>query len=115
MQAPLFNTPVGVYEMGPLEVLDFGINWNQPAGGRSLGPWLQPGETITGTPTITQDGGDGQLTINPGDTETLVSSGMVTWWCSTPTIGQTYNVHATITTSLGRTSTRRIQIIGVDR
>jgi hypothetical protein len=115
MQPPLFNVPVGIYEMGPLEVLDYGINWNQPAGGRSLGPWLQPGETIFGTPTITQDCGDGLLTINPAGKSTLVSGGIVTWWLATPTVGKTYDVHATIVTNLGRTSTRRIQIIGVNR
>jgi hypothetical protein len=115
MQSPYFNAPVGIYEMGPLEVLCYGINWAQPAGGRSLGPWLQPGETIVGTPTINQDGGDGRLTINPAVNTTLVSGGIVTWWLATPTVGKTYDVHATITTSLGQTSTRRIQIIGVNR
>jgi hypothetical protein len=109
MQSALVNPPVGTYEMGPLEVLDFGISWSMPK------PWLQPDETIVGTPSIVQDGGDGQLTINPSGKQTMVSGGVVTWWCSTPTVDVNYNVHVTIVTSQGRTSTRRIQINGVPR
>lgn len=110
-----FNAPVGTYELGPLEVLDFGINWGATAGAQSPGPWLQFGETIVGTPAITQDGGDDLLTINPGNTATQVSGGLVTFWCSTPTVNVSYYLHVTVNTSLGRTSTRRILINGVDR
>lgn len=92
--------------MGPLEVLDYAINWSS---------WLQPGETITGTPIISQSDGDGLLTINPNGNVTLVSGGTVTWWLSTPTVAVAYSVHCTITTSQGRTSTRRIAIQGVNR
>lgn len=98
--------PIACYEMGPLEVLDFGISW---AG------WLAPGETIAGLPTITQDNGDGNLTINPNNETTLVSGGVVTWWLSTPTVYSMYFVHVTITTNQGRTSTRKIEIKGVSR
>jgi hypothetical protein len=101
-----WNAPLNTYQMGPLEILDYGIAWTS---------WLQPGETIAGTPTVTQSDGDGQLTINPNGNATLVSAGVVTWWLATPTVGQTYNVHATITTNQGRTSTRRICIQGVNR
>lgn len=111
----ILNAPVGTYELGPLEVLDFGINWGAPASAQLRGPWLQFGETIIGTPVITQDGGDDLLTINPVGTATMVNRGLVSFWCSTPTVNVSYNVHVTITTSLGRTSTRRIVIVGVAR
>jgi hypothetical protein len=92
--------------MGPLEVLDFGVSWAS---------WLAAGETIIGMPLITQDNGDGRLTINPNGTATLVNGGVVTWWLSTATSYSMYFVHVTITTNQGRTSTRKIQIRGVPR
>lgn len=101
-----WNGPLATYQLGPIDVLDFGINWSS---------WLQPGETITGTPVIFQSDGDGLLTINPNGNATLVSGGIVTWWLGTPSVGVAYSVHVTITTSQGRTVTRRIAIQGVNR
>jgi hypothetical protein len=98
--------PIGLYAMGPLEVLDFGISWAS---------WLAPGEYIVGTPSLVQDNGDGLLTINPNGESTQVSSGVVTWWLSTPTVFVNYFVHCTMQTNQGRTSTRKIQIRGVPR
>lgn len=106
MQPALWNAPLATYLMGPIEVLDYGITW---------GSWLQINETIVGTPSIVQTDGDGELTINPGSNVTLVNGGVVAWWLSTPTIGVVYNVHVTITTNQGRTSTRYIRITGVPR
>jgi len=105
--SPQFNGgPIASFEMGPLEVLDFGVDWTA---------WLSPGEIIVGTPSLTQDSGDDLLTINPGGHSTQVSGGNVVWWLSTPTLNTNYFVHATITTNQGRTSTRKIQIRGVPR
>jgi hypothetical protein len=106
MQQQLQNLPLLTYGMGPLEVLDFGITW---------AAWLQPGEIITGTPLIAQQGGDGLLTINPNGEQTAVVNGIVTWWLSTPTPYVAYGVHVTVVTNQGRTSSRFIQINGVQR
>jgi hypothetical protein len=106
MQPAAWNAPLASYPMGPLEVLDYGITW---------ATWLQTNETIVGTPTIVQTDGDGELTINPGENETLVNGGIVAWWLSTPTVEQIYNVYVTIATNQGRTSTRHIRITGVLR
>jgi hypothetical protein len=107
MPFPQFDGgPIASFGMGPLEVLDFGISWVN---------WLPPGDLIVGTPTPTQDSGDGLLTINPDGNTTQVSNGVVTWWLSTPTVNVSYFVHVTIQTIQGRTSTRKIQIKGVPR
>src|ERR1700692_17903 len=98
--------PIYLFEMGPLEVLDFGINW---------AAWLSPGEVIIGTPSLVQDNGDGLLTINPSGNSTQVSGPVVAWWLSTPTVNVNYFVHCTIKTDQGRVSTRKIQITGVAR
>ena len=106
MITALWNAPLAQYQMGPLEILDFGISWAS---------WLQPNELIIGEPSIVQTDGDGLLTINPGQNMTVVNAGVVVWWLATPTISQTYTLHVTVTTNQGRTSTRHIAISGVPR
>jgi hypothetical protein len=101
MNPTQWNAPLATYPLGRADVLDFGINWSS---------WLQPGEAIAGTPVISQSDGDGLLTINPNGNVTLVNGGIVTWWLATPTVGVAYSVNCTITTSQGRTKTRRIAI-----
>lgn len=106
MQSAFVNPPVACYDIGPTEVLDYAIDWTT---------WLPEGDTITGTPVVTQAGGDGLLTINPEGKSTTVSGNVTSWWCGTATVGEVYNVHVAITTTQGRTGSRYIQLTGVPR
>jgi len=77
----------------PQAVLDFNWDWSV---------WLGEGETITDK-TVTPDVG---LTVNSSS----INGGIVAAWLAGGEIGTSYSVACTITTSAGRTETRRIQI-----
>jgi len=78
----------------PQAVLDFNWDWSA---------WLGEGETITER-TVTADAG---LTINSSS----IAGGVVSAWVASGVAGTTYIVACAITTSAGRTETRRIQIV----
>lgn len=90
--------PVERFLKDPSAILDYGFDWE----GDSPGPYLVSGETIIAY-TITVDEG---LTLD-SDSE---SSGFVTVWLSGGTVRTSYTVACKITTSLGRTDERSIEI-----
>ncbi|KDR25417.1 hypothetical protein [Caballeronia zhejiangensis] len=77
----------------PQAVLDFNWDWSA---------WLGAGETIIDTSVTPDDG----LTVNSSN----ISGDVVSAWLAGGVVGTTYTVACTITTSAGRTETRRIQI-----
>ncbi|WP_250502855.1 hypothetical protein [Caballeronia sp. AZ7_KS35] len=77
----------------PQAVLDFNWDWSA---------WLGEGETITDK-TVSPDAG---LSVNSSSIE----GGVVSAWLSGGVAGANYIVACTITTSAGRTETRRIQV-----
>ena len=85
--------PVTTMTKDPDATLDYVFDWSG---------WLEAGETIS-SHTVTVDTG---LTKD-SDSE---SSGVVTAWLSGGTAGDKYNVACEITTSLGRTDERTIEI-----
>lgn len=82
----------------PAALLDYPFDWSNAGLG-----WLATGETVVSN-TVTVDAG---LT-NPIVT---ASTTAVTVWLSGGTIGRSYLVSCTITTSAGRTDTRSIRVI----
>jgi len=78
----------------PQAVLDFNWDWSA---------WLGEGEAITDK-TVTPDAG---LTVNSSS----INGGVVAAWLAGGVAGITYTVACTISTSAGRTETRRIQIV----
>jgi len=77
----------------PQAVLDFNWDWSA---------WLGEGETITDT-NVTPDAG---LTVN----SSRINGDVVSAWLAGGAVGASYSVACTISTSAGRTETRRIQI-----
>lgn len=82
-------------------VLDWAFDWSS---------WLQAGESISGTPTVTVDAG---LTKDSQSNTTSV----VTVWLSGGTVGNTYKVACRIVTnsSPARTDERTIAIRVTER
>jgi hypothetical protein len=78
----------------PQAVLDFNWDWSA---------WLGEGETITDK-SVTPDAG---LTVNSSN----INGAVVAAWLAGGVAGTTYTVACTISTSAGRTETRRIQIV----
>jgi len=77
----------------PQAVLDFNWDWSA---------WLGEGETIIDK-SVTPDAG---LTVNSSS----IDGGVVAAWLAGGDIGATYVVACRISTSAGRTETRRVQI-----
>jgi hypothetical protein len=82
----------------PHATLDYAFDWTE---------WLQTNETINSY-VLTVDAG----ITKESDTE---NAGIVTVWLSSGTLGTTYNIACRITSSLGRTDERTVEIIMVDR
>lgn len=90
------------FEKDPTAVLDYEIDW---AGGPP-GPWLATGETIV-TSTWTLGAGLAEVS----DSHTTTSA---TIWLAPCPVG-TYTATNTITTSAGRTNSRSLHILCVQR
>lgn len=81
----------------PAAILPYDIDWSA---------WLAPGETIANA-DVTADAG---ITVNPSGKSTSTSAGVVTFWLGGGTIGATYMVTITITTSSGAADSRTIAV-----
>lgn len=82
--------------------LDYVIDWSS---------WLESLETIISfTVTVTTG-----ITLGTGAKAASQAAGKVTVWLSGGTVGETYTVQCTITTSAGRTDNRKMIIRVVDR
>lgn len=84
----------------PNAKLDYAVKWTT---------WLEAGETIA-TSTWIVPAGITQATPPPGE-----AAGVATIWLSGGTLGQVYRVTNRVTTSLGRTDDRSIQIYVQER
>lgn len=82
--------------------LDFAFDWSD---------WLASGETIS-TQAITVPTG---ITLGTGAKAPSQSEGKVTYWLSGGTVGVSYVIQCTITTSAGRTDNRKMIVRVVDR
>jgi hypothetical protein len=82
----------------PSAVLDYPFDWSS---------WLESSETIS-SHTVTVDSG----ITKDSDSE---SSGIVTVWLSGGTAGKIYEIACEITTNLGRTDERTINIVVMER
>lgn len=78
----------------PQAVLDFNWDWSA---------WLGDGETITDQAVMPDAG----LTVNSSS----IDGDVVAAWLAGGAVGATYTVACSITTSAGRTETRRVQIV----
>lgn len=82
--------------------LDYVIDWSN---------WLESLETIISfTVTVTTG-----ITLGTGAKAASQAAGKVTVWLSGGTVGETYVLQCTITTSAGRTDNRKMIIRVVDR
>ena len=82
--------------------LDFAFDWSE---------WLATGETITAY-TVTVPTG---ITLGTGTKVPSQSAGKVTYWVSGGTIGRTYKVSCSITTSASRIDERTMNIKVLER
>ncbi len=85
-----------LFSKDPDAVLDFAFDWSD---------WLAVGETISVFTVVAETG----LTVDasPAPSE---SSGVITFWLSSGTSGNSYSVTSQIITSAGRTDDRTMTI-----
>lgn len=95
---PVMVSPIPQFIKDPASVLDFQWDWSS---------WLAPDETIN-TFDVEPDTG-----ITKGSA--AQTAGVIDAWFSGGEVGKFYYVACTITTSQGRTDTRRIQIAVINR
>lgn len=94
----------------PTTSVDFVFGWRDPAPG----PWLEVAETITAQ-TVTVSPG---LVLGTGPKAPAVNDGDVRIWLSPAAnlgTGERLWADCRITTSLGRTDTRRIELVVTQR
>lgn len=94
----------------PSTSIDFVFGWRDPAPG----PWLEVAETITAQQVTVSPG----LVLGTGPKAPAVNDGDVRIWLTpgaTLAVGERLWADCRITTSLGRTDTRRIELVVAQR
>ena len=94
-----------IFLKDPNAVLDYRFDWKAETNGSGDSDWLDSGETIEDTYTITPDSG---ITVD-SDARTDTNTS-ITIWLSGGTAGVDYEVACKVVTSAARTDERTIKI-----